>query len=193
MTARDPYEIWRPLVDEKYTFSYDPGWARVVEFYCPGCAHARSRSRCCRPGIRSRDDIRLDLDVLEPESCGRRRSVDVTGEAAAAGGGRGATGLAVRADTDDGRGAATGATIDVDIGGTFTDCFVRLAGRPHGRGEDADDGLSPRRRLHARAEDAPPASSALERRRPALGDGTIRYSTTVAMNTLLQRTGRASG
>ena len=66
MTARDPSEIWRPLIDEKYTFSYDPAWARVVEFYCPGCG-TLVEVELLPPGHPITDDIRLDLDLLEPD------------------------------------------------------------------------------------------------------------------------------
>jgi acetone carboxylase gamma subunit len=38
---RDPREIHQPIIDpERYefTFSPDPGYCRILEFYCPGCA-----------------------------------------------------------------------------------------------------------------------------------------------------------
>jgi acetophenone carboxylase len=66
VTARDPSEIWRPLIEEKYTFSFDPGWARVVEFYCPGCG-TLVEVELLPPGHPITDDIRLDLDLLEPD------------------------------------------------------------------------------------------------------------------------------
>jgi acetone carboxylase, gamma subunit len=37
---RDPTEVHRPLIDpERYEFTFapDPGWCRILEFYCPGC------------------------------------------------------------------------------------------------------------------------------------------------------------
>ena len=34
---RDPREIHRPLLEGTYTFSPDPTWIRIVEFYCPSC------------------------------------------------------------------------------------------------------------------------------------------------------------
>jgi acetone carboxylase, gamma subunit len=63
VAERSPHEIWRPLVDEKHSFSYDPGWARLVEFYCPGCA-AMIEVEMLPPGHPITHDIDLDLDAL---------------------------------------------------------------------------------------------------------------------------------
>jgi acetophenone carboxylase len=63
VAERSPHEIWRPLVDEKHSFSYDPGWARLVEFYCPGCA-AMIEMEMLPPGHPITHDIELDLDAL---------------------------------------------------------------------------------------------------------------------------------
>ena len=67
IAARDPSEIWRPLIDEPYSFSYDPGWARVVEFYCPGCG-TLLEVELLPPGHPITDDIRVDLERLRSES-----------------------------------------------------------------------------------------------------------------------------
>ena len=37
--ARDPREVWRPLIEGEYTFSYDPEWTRLVEYCCPNCGY----------------------------------------------------------------------------------------------------------------------------------------------------------
>ena len=34
---RDPSEIHRQLLEGTFTFSPDPAWIRIVEFYCPSC------------------------------------------------------------------------------------------------------------------------------------------------------------
>lgn len=46
--ARDPREVWRPLIEDEYNFAYDPEWTRLVEYYCPQCG------------------TMIDLDVLPP-------------------------------------------------------------------------------------------------------------------------------
>ena len=63
VAERSPHEIWRPLVDEKHSFSYDPGWARLVEFYCPGCA-LLIEVEMLPPGHPITHDIELDLPAL---------------------------------------------------------------------------------------------------------------------------------
>jgi acetophenone carboxylase len=64
VAARSPHEIWQPLVEEKHSFSYDPGWTRLVEFYCPGCA-VMIEVEMLPPGHPITHDIELDLDALE--------------------------------------------------------------------------------------------------------------------------------
>lgn len=63
IAQRSPHEIWRPLVDEKYSFSYDPAWTRLVEFYCPGCA-VMIEVEMLPPGHPITHDIELDVDAL---------------------------------------------------------------------------------------------------------------------------------
>lgn len=48
IAARHPHDVWRPLIDSEYNFSFDPGWTRLVEYYCPQCG------------------LLIDLDVLPP-------------------------------------------------------------------------------------------------------------------------------
>lgn len=81
-----------------------------------------------------------------------------------------------------------GATVDVDIGGTFTDCFVRLADGRMAAAKTPTTGfrlaVGFMRALKSAAQDLGLSVEAL------LGETeTIRYSTTVAMNTLIQRSG----
>lgn len=81
-----------------------------------------------------------------------------------------------------------GAVIDIDIGGTFTDCFVRLGDGRAASVKTPTTGyrlaVGFMRALEAAAKEL--GLSVNELLRLTL---MIRYSTTVAMNTLLQRTG----
>ena len=63
IAAREPTEVWRPHIDEAYTFSYDPEWMRLVEFYCPGCG-AMLELEVLPPGHPLTHDIELDLESL---------------------------------------------------------------------------------------------------------------------------------
>lgn len=63
ITARDPEEIWQPLVDEAVTFSFDRDWCRIVEFACPGCGWL-IEVEVLPPGHPITHDIELDLDSL---------------------------------------------------------------------------------------------------------------------------------
>lgn len=64
VAARDPDEIWRPLVNEEITFSYTRSWCQIVEFYCPGCGWL-IEVEVLPPGHPTTNDIELDLDALE--------------------------------------------------------------------------------------------------------------------------------
>lgn len=61
--ARKPDEIWPPQIDEAYTFSYNAGWMRLVEFYCPGCG-TMIELEVLPPGHPITYDIELDLESL---------------------------------------------------------------------------------------------------------------------------------
>lgn len=61
---RDPREIYRPVVDEEFTFAPDPDWCRIVEFYCPSCA-TMIENECLPPGHPITMDIELDLTKLK--------------------------------------------------------------------------------------------------------------------------------
>jgi acetophenone carboxylase len=63
IAQRSPEEIWEPLVDGPVTFSYNPGWCRIVEFYCPGCG-GMMEVEMLPPGHPITHDIELDLDAL---------------------------------------------------------------------------------------------------------------------------------
>jgi len=83
------------------------------------------------------------------------------------------------------------ATIDIDVGGTFTDCFVAFGDRM-ARAKSPTTGYNLSVGFRRSVEDAArqldiSMSDLLEK------TSVIRYSTTIAMNTLIQRTGPKLG
>lgn len=62
--ARDPREVHNPIVDGSYTFSPDPDWIRIVEFYCPGCG-TQVDTEYLPPGHPITWDIEIDIDSLK--------------------------------------------------------------------------------------------------------------------------------
>ena len=73
--ARDPEEIWQPLVDEPVTFSFDRDWCRIVEFACPGCGWL-IEVEALPPGHPITHDIQLDLDSLRARVSAREGGAD---------------------------------------------------------------------------------------------------------------------
>ncbi len=70
--ARDPREIHKPLLDAKlyqYTFSPDPEWCAILEFYCPGCA-TMVEVEYTVPGHPPIHDIEIDIDALKKRWAG---------------------------------------------------------------------------------------------------------------------------
>jgi acetophenone carboxylase len=63
VSARDPREIWRPVLDGPRTLSYDPEWARLVEFYCPGCG-TLVETELLPPGHPTTYDIEISPEQL---------------------------------------------------------------------------------------------------------------------------------
>jgi acetone carboxylase, gamma subunit len=61
---RDPREIHVPLVEGQFTFSPDPLWVRIVEFYCPGCG-TQIETEYLPPGHPITWDIEIDLVSLK--------------------------------------------------------------------------------------------------------------------------------
>ncbi len=63
---RDPREIHQPIVDPEryeYTFSPDPGFCRIVEYYCPGCA-TQIEVEYLPPGHPPAVDMLIDIPAL---------------------------------------------------------------------------------------------------------------------------------
>lgn len=63
LRQRDPAEIWQPLIEGDQTFTYNPGWARIVECYCPGCG-TMIETELLPPGHALTHDIELDIEAL---------------------------------------------------------------------------------------------------------------------------------
>jgi acetone carboxylase gamma subunit len=61
---RDPREIHTPIVESPYSFSPDPLWVRIVEFYCPGCG-TQIDTEYLPPGHPITHDIEIDIDSLK--------------------------------------------------------------------------------------------------------------------------------
>jgi len=61
---RDPREVHPPLIEGEYTFSPDPAWVRIVEFYCPGCG-VQIETEYLPPGHPLTHDIEVDVDRLK--------------------------------------------------------------------------------------------------------------------------------
>ena len=61
---RDPREIHPPLIDGDYTFSPDPDWVRILEFYCPSCG-VQIETEYLPPGHPITPDISIDIDRLK--------------------------------------------------------------------------------------------------------------------------------
>ena len=61
---RDPREIHPPLVEAAFSFSPDPSWVRIVEFYCPGCG-TQLETEYLPPGHPITHDIEIDLQSLK--------------------------------------------------------------------------------------------------------------------------------
>jgi len=61
---RDPREIHPAIVKGQYSFSPDPLWVRIVEFYCPGCG-TQMETEYLPPGHPLTWDIEIDIDALK--------------------------------------------------------------------------------------------------------------------------------
>jgi acetone carboxylase, gamma subunit len=61
---RDPREIHNPILEGKYSFSPDPDWVRILEFYCSGCG-TQVETEYLPPGHPITWDIEIDIDSLK--------------------------------------------------------------------------------------------------------------------------------
>lgn len=70
---RDPREVHKPLLDPKLyerTYSPDPAWCRILEYYCPQCG-TMIEAEYLPPGHPPVHDIELDIDALKEQWKGR--------------------------------------------------------------------------------------------------------------------------
>ncbi|HKY91067.1 MAG TPA: acetone carboxylase subunit gamma [Nevskiaceae bacterium] len=66
---RDPREIHRPLLDTTLydrTYSPDPAWCRILEYYCPQCG-TLFEAEYLPPGHPPLHDIEFDIDALKAQ------------------------------------------------------------------------------------------------------------------------------
>jgi acetone carboxylase gamma subunit len=68
VNERDPDEIHRPLIGDEYEYTYspDPEWCRILEYYCPGCG-VQVETEYLPPGHPPTNEIQPDLDWLREE------------------------------------------------------------------------------------------------------------------------------
>jgi acetone carboxylase gamma subunit len=67
IAERDPTEVHPPYVGSYpggFTFAPDPGWCRLIEFYCPDCA-TMFEVEYLPSGHPLTDDIEIDVDALK--------------------------------------------------------------------------------------------------------------------------------
>ena len=64
VAERDPREIHNPVIEGDYTFAPDPGWVRILEFYCPNCSR-QIETEYLPPGHPVTHDIEVDLESLK--------------------------------------------------------------------------------------------------------------------------------
>lgn len=70
---RDPREIHQPIIDPdryEFTFSPDPGYCRILEFYCPGCA-TQLETEYVPPGHAPSVDMVFDVLALRAQWAAR--------------------------------------------------------------------------------------------------------------------------
>lgn len=66
---RDPREIHKPLLDPtKYTLTYspDPTWCRLLEYYCPQCG-TMMETEYLPPGHPPLRDMEFDIDAMKEQ------------------------------------------------------------------------------------------------------------------------------
>lgn len=65
--VRDPREIHKPILDPElyeFTFSPDPAWVQILEYYCPSCA-TLMEAEYLPPGHPPVHDMEFDIDALK--------------------------------------------------------------------------------------------------------------------------------
>jgi acetone carboxylase gamma subunit len=65
VAERDLPEVHPPLTeDEEYSFTFDPDFCRLIEFYCPGCG-VLIENEYLPPGHPITHEIEIDIDILK--------------------------------------------------------------------------------------------------------------------------------
>lgn len=85
VAERDPREIHAPVLEGEYSFSPDPEWARILEFYCPACGR-QIETEYLPPGHPITHDIELDIDSLKARLAAGEFVVTADGKLASGGG-----------------------------------------------------------------------------------------------------------
>lgn len=71
---RDPREIHKPIIDPElyeFTFSPDPKWCQILEYYCPSCA-TQMEVEYLPPGHPPIYDMEFDIDSLKERYLDRK-------------------------------------------------------------------------------------------------------------------------
>jgi acetophenone carboxylase len=71
---KDPRKVHNPIINGEYTFSPNPEWIRIVEFYCPQCG-VMIENEYLPPGHAITHDIELDLDALQKKYLNKEKGV----------------------------------------------------------------------------------------------------------------------
>jgi len=77
---RDPREVHKPLLDPRLysrTYSPDPSWCRILEYYCPQCG-TMVEVEYLPPGHPPLHDIELDIDALKAQCRARAHGSEVS-------------------------------------------------------------------------------------------------------------------
>ena len=80
VAERDPREIHKPIIDaDKYefTFSPDPKWIRIIEFYCPSCGVLMDVDYL-PPGHPVLHEIDFDIDAMKAQWTKRQELAEPT-------------------------------------------------------------------------------------------------------------------
>ncbi len=75
---RDPREIHQPIIDPEryeYTFSPDPTYCRILEYYCPGCG-TQIECEYLPPGHPPAVDMLIDVAALRKQWAARGQDAE---------------------------------------------------------------------------------------------------------------------
>lgn len=81
---RDPGEVHPPQIEGEFTFSPNPEWIRIIEFYCPGCGQ-QAETEYLPPGHPITYDTEIDLDSLKRRLAAGELRIDEHGKLAVPG------------------------------------------------------------------------------------------------------------